>query len=71
MLTGAPGLGKTLTVTTVLSTIDCMIIPLNSNVNKNLKDVQNIIYEKVMGRKSPKNLTTAQMIREFVSMNRV
>lgn len=67
MITGAPGLGKTLAVTTVLKTARCMVIALNSNVTKTLREVQEIIYERILGRKSSKSLNTQQMIRELVA----
>lgn len=67
MITGAPGLGKTLSVTTILSRISCLVISLNSNVITTLKEVQDIIYENLIGRKSEKPLTTDLIIRELIA----
>lgn len=44
MVTGSPGLGKSLTVKTVLNSSICQVIEINSNLMKNFKDIQQHIY---------------------------
>jgi Cdc6-like AAA superfamily ATPase len=67
MLTGAPGLGKTLAVTTVLKTANCLVISLNANITKTLREIQRIIYEKITNKKCSRPLSTQQIIRELLS----
>lgn len=44
MITGAPGLGKTLTVRAVLQKVKCAVITLNANMAKSLRDIQNLLF---------------------------
>ena len=67
MVTGAPGLGKTLSVTTVLKRVSCRVISMNANLTKSLRQIQNIIYEKMTQKKAKKTLTTPQIIRELIN----
>jgi Cdc6-like AAA superfamily ATPase len=66
MVTGSPGLGKTLSVTHVLKRASCKVIALNANITKSLKEIQQLIYEKLTGKRSKKLLTTQQLIRELM-----
>ena len=63
MVTGAPGQGKTLVVSSVLKTANCKVISLNSNLTKTLKEVQEYVYEDLLGKKPSKSLNTQQIIR--------
>ena len=63
MVTGSPGLGKSLTVKTVLNSSTCKIIQINSNLMKNFKDIQQYIYEQIFGKKSQRLVTTQTLMR--------
>jgi broad-specificity NMP kinase len=63
MVTGSPGLGKTLSITTILRKAKCKIIAVNAHINKSLKDLQQLIYQKMVGKRANKTLTTQQLIR--------
>jgi hypothetical protein len=40
MITGSPGAGKTLSVNSVLSSLDCEVIRMNANIVKSVAEVQ-------------------------------
>lgn len=66
MVTGSPGLGKTLSVTSVLREVRSRVLQFNANLTKTLKDVQQSIYADLLGRKASRSLTTQQIIRALL-----
>lgn len=64
MVTGSPGLGKTESVTRVLSQASCEVVSINANITRSLREVQALIYDRITHRKAPKNLSTQALIRE-------
>ncbi len=48
MVTGSPGLGKTLSVTSVLREVRSRVLQFNANLTKTLKDVQQSIYADLL-----------------------
>ncbi len=67
MVTGSPGLGKTASVSRVLARNDCPVLAINANMLRSLRDVQNLIYQHLIGRKPTRTLTTQKLARELVS----
>lgn len=65
MITGSPGAGKTLSVTYILNkmTQKVKIIRFNANIIKTVRDVQEIICDKMLEIKLGNKLSTAQIIR--------
>ena len=61
MVTGLPGLGKTLTITTTLRQSGVLVIAINAIQAESLQKVQDIIYERLICRPPPKNLTTQKL----------
>jgi Cdc6-like AAA superfamily ATPase len=66
MVSGSPGLGKTLSVSTVLETTKCEVISFNANRTRTFREVQQKIYEKLLSKRGNSNLTTQQIIRALV-----
>lgn len=69
MVTGSPGLGKTLTITSVLKKAECKVIYLNANMTRSLRDIQESIYEELIGKRPNRQLTTHHIIRELIASN--
>lgn len=49
MVTGSPGAGKTLSVNSVMSKMQCEVIRMNANVVKSVANVQDLISLKLLG----------------------
>lgn len=58
MVTGSPGLGKTVSVGKVLSRTDCPVLSINANMVRSLREVQHLIFEHLTGNKSSRILST-------------
>ena len=63
MVTGSPGAGKTLSITSVLADLDYEVIRFNANIIKTVKDVQDIICSQMLGLKKGCTMSTVQIIR--------
>lgn len=43
MITGSPGAGKTLSVSTILNKLKYRVVRINGNIIKSVKDVQGVL----------------------------
>jgi Cdc6-like AAA superfamily ATPase len=58
MVTGSPGLGKTVSVGKVLSSSDCSVLAINANIVRSLREVQQLIFEHLTGIRPSRILST-------------
>jgi Cdc6-like AAA superfamily ATPase len=69
MVTGSPGLGKTVSVSRALAKSLCPVVAVNANICRTLREVQLLIYQRLIGRKPARLLTTQKLARELITHN--
>ena len=65
MVTGSPGAGKTLSVSSILRSRKETKINLNANTTKNIREVNEQICSTLLKRTDGMDLTAFQIIREL------